>query len=419
MLNRVQNIIRNNKVVFENMTYLSIFQIVTLLFPIITYPYLIRVLGKEIYGIVILSQILVSYVSIVINYGFQVVTVRYIAMYREDKEKVSEIFSSVFFIQLIFSLACLLIYMVIVFAVDTYSSYRILFIVSYGLVLNEILFPQYLFQGLEKMKYITIINVFIRFVSIILIFLFVHSSNDYCYVPLCYVLGYLIAGLYTFYIIIVKEHIKIQKPQKETVLFYLKDATPLFLTNVIGSIKDKWNYFLIGAFVGVGDVAIYDFCMRLMSLLDRPVNIISTALFPKISRERNVKVYKKGLAAITVLITSIVVFVNIFLPYIVSFAVNEEVDLIPIRIFLFIPIILTYSVFCANNLIIGFGYNRKILYSIIITTITYISILGLFYVTNMLDKIVYFILISLVSYLVELVYRFFVSRSIIRREMSK
>ena len=91
-----KSLLKRHAVLFENFTYISILQIFVLVSPLITYPYLVRVLGKELYGWVITAQIIASYCSILVDFGFKRVSARHVAVFRDNKEKLSEIISTIF-----------------------------------------------------------------------------------------------------------------------------------------------------------------------------------------------------------------------------------------------------------------------------------------------------------------------------------
>ena len=74
-----------NKTVLVNFSYLSILQIFTIVFPLLTYPYLLRIIGLELYGVLVFAQAIISYVSLVINFGFNMSGARSVAVYKGDK----------------------------------------------------------------------------------------------------------------------------------------------------------------------------------------------------------------------------------------------------------------------------------------------------------------------------------------------
>ena len=76
--------IRSNKVLVQNFSYLSALQIFNLLIPLITYPYLIRVVGKETYGLVVFAQAIIGYLVILTDFGFNISATREVSVSLES-----------------------------------------------------------------------------------------------------------------------------------------------------------------------------------------------------------------------------------------------------------------------------------------------------------------------------------------------
>ena len=93
---------------------------------------------------------IVSYSSILIDWGFKKVSAKQIVQNRNDKAKLSEIISSILFAQFSLALFAIFIYITIILSVPSYRQHFLLLFFSFGLVFNDLLFPQYYFQGLEK-----------------------------------------------------------------------------------------------------------------------------------------------------------------------------------------------------------------------------------------------------------------------------
>ena len=415
-LEKYRQLVKRHSTIFENFTYITALQVFVMITPLITYPYLVRVLGKELYGWVITAQVVASYCSIIVDFGFKRISARHISIFRENREKLSEIMSTILILQLILWCISLVGYLLLVYAIPTYREHLWLFLFSFGLTFNELLFPQYYFQGIEKMKYITLVNIIIRLVFVVLTFLVIKSAEDYIYVPFLSMIGYIIGGGWALYIIFVKRKVRFYLPSFQAIGYYLKDATPVFLTDIITTIKDKLNYLLLGGCVGMGEVVVYDLGSKFMNVILKPVGIVGTVLFPKMARERDVYLFKKTIWALFVVLVFVVLVVNLFLSDIVHFFIAETIDLLPIRLYLLAPIILGCSSFISSNLIIALGYNKYILCSILVTTLVYLFLLGGFYLTGNLNSVTVFVMITVLSYLAELIYRFFVSRKICQKE---
>ena len=123
-MNSIRNLYARYKVIFDNILFVSLIQLFGLLAPLITYPYLVDVLGMELYGLVITAQILVGYMVLVIDFGSNSVCAKNVSIHREDKQKLSEIVSSVLLIRLKLWLICLFAYVLLVFIIPTYNEYK-------------------------------------------------------------------------------------------------------------------------------------------------------------------------------------------------------------------------------------------------------------------------------------------------------
>lgn len=418
-LEKYRQLVKRHSTIFENFTYITALQVFVMITPLITYPYLVRVLGKELYGWVITAQVVASYCSILIDFGFKSVSARHVSIFRHDKEKLSEIISTILTLQGILWLCSMVIYVAVVCLIPSYRQHLWLFLFAFGLTFNELLFPQYFFQGIEKMKYITILNIVIRLVFVGLIFLFVKAADDYVFVPLLSAIGYFIGGCLALYVVFKREDLSFKKPSFANMKYYMKDASPIFFTDVICTIKDKLNYILLGACVGMGNVVVYDLGSKFTNVLLKPASIVNTVLFPKIAKERNVRLFKKAATLLVLGVTVLVVVLNLFLPEVVHFFIAEDIDLLPIRLYTLAPILVGLSGYIASNLMIALGYNRYILYSIVITTILYLLLLGSFYWLGYLNSVTSFIVLTVLSYLGELIYRLIITVKIFGYECNR
>lgn len=405
-----------DKKLLQNFTYITFLQVFLLIAPLITYPYLVKVLGQELYGVILTAQMLASYASIIIDFGSNGVCAKHVSINRSDISKLSEIVNSVIIVRFVFFIGCFFLYMGVVFLVPQYRAYFMLFLLTYGLTFNDLLFPQFFFQGIENMKAITIINIITKLFFIILIFFVVKSPDDYLFVPLLYSIGYILGGIYSIYLIYHVQHVKFYIPNKKILAYYVKDCSPLFANDLICTVKDKVNYMLVGIYAGMSDVVIYDLGLKLHSLLTKPMQILTTVLLPRFAASRDVKKLKKVLLLSFMVALVLVVITNIFLPEIVQFFIHKQIDLLPLRAFLIAPLLVSVSSVISSNLFIAFGYNKYVLYSIIVTTTIYILSFVVLLVTGHLNSIYAFVALALISYFTEFVYRLIKAAKIIRKD---
>ena len=140
-------LLKRHSVLFENFTYISILQIFVILAPLLTYPYLVRVLGSDLYGWVITAQIVASYGSILVDFGFKSVSAKHVSIHRENKAKLSEIVSSILTIRFFLWLCSLIVYMGIIRFIPLYREHFWLFSFLSELLLTNYCFLSFIFRG--------------------------------------------------------------------------------------------------------------------------------------------------------------------------------------------------------------------------------------------------------------------------------
>lgn len=408
-----RNFVKQHHTLIENFSYVSLLQVFLMIAPLITYPYLVRVLGMELYGWVLTAQMLASYFSLLIDFGSNSVCAKHVALAKNDPTKLSEIVCSVFYVRFVLACIGLMFYTIIVYCVVSYRAHALLFMLTYGMTLNELLFPRYFYQGIEKMKLIAITNVVIKLIFIALIFVVVHSPADYIFVPIFYTIGYGVAGVIAMWFIFHKMHIHVSRPDWNAMKYYIKDSVSIFATDVVCTIKDKINYLLVQRFIGSSSVVVYDLALKLNSIMSQPYTIIKTVTFPRCAQSRDMKKIKR-MILVTLLVTMIcVALLNAFLPWIVAFFTGtSNIDILPIRLLSLAPIMLSVSVPIASNVCIALGYNKYVFYSIIVTTIVYLACLSAYLFSGQLNSIYSFVYLALISYLTELLYRIHVYRKV-------
>ena len=328
----------------------------------------------ETYGLVIYAQSIITYFSILISFGFNLSGVKIISKYRNDKEKLSEIISSILIIKFILFLISLIILTNSLFFLPVAESHKILFILSMTTVLNELLFPTWYFQGIEEMSYWTKITVLCRLLYLILILLLVQSPNDYLYVPIAIGISHITAGAMAGYIIFFKHNIKFRIQSFETLVLYFQDSLPLFLSGLSVNIISINNKLIIGSFLGMGEVAFYDLADKIRKLFNLPQTVLSQAIYPKVSRERNI-VFIKQMFKITISINIMLIcFVLLSAKYIIIiFGSNEMLpSLSLVNVLIFSLLFLAMKDVFGVQILISNGYNKIFTKTILVSLFVYL-----------------------------------------------
>lgn len=386
-MNTVKTKLINNKKIIENFSYLSIIQLINIILPLITYPYLIRILGKETYGLTVFFQAIVSYLVILISFGFNISATKEISINRDNKTKLEEIVSSVLIIKGLIFFLLLILFILVLPLIEYPKSYKILLTLTMWMALYEFIFPIWYFQGIENMKHITLANIISRMFFFLLIFILIKNKEDYILIPAINGIGAILASVYSLYIIFYKDKIKFEIQPYKVIYKYFKDSIPIFISNISIKLYVSANKVILGSFLGMTEVAYYDLAEKITSILKLPQSILSQSLFPKINKEKNKffisKVFKYSLI-INCIITILTIF---FSKYIILLLGGKE--LLPSLPILYI-LLITVPVIAMSNvygiqLLIPFNYENKFTEAILFSTMFYLFQLAILFLSNVVN----------------------------------
>jgi polysaccharide transporter, PST family len=274
------------KRLIENITSLFVLQGISYLFPLITLPYLVRVLGPEKFGLLAFAQAFVQYFIILTDYGFNMSATREVAIHREDLEKCSTIFSAVMLIKLILLFVSAIIYTAIIFAIPYFQQEWEIYMLSFLSVIGNVLFPIWFFQGLEQMKYITFINLSARGIMTGLIFVFTQNSNDYLVAAGLQSGTFLLAGILSIGILWKQMLVKPQWPKDWNVLKSVaQESNQVFLSSLSGSIYVHGPVVIVGLVAGQAAAGYYAIVQKISSAIVGLVQPIAQGLYPYLARQ--------------------------------------------------------------------------------------------------------------------------------------
>lgn len=387
MRKKLKEALISNKKIIENFSYLTVFQIFTLVSPLIVYPYMISVVGLKQYGVIIFASTIVSYFSLLINFGFGTSAPKNVAILANNANDLSEYVSTVYIIKSFIWIICFIIYLAIILTFDFFKDNFLIYFISYFLTVNEVLFPVWFFQGIEKMKYITYINIAVKIFFIIAIFALVKEKSDYLFIPILNSIGALIGGLISFFIILKKEKIELVFVKKEKLIFQLKEDFSLFISTISIQIYMNLNKVIVGAFLGMKEVAIYDLGEKILSLMKTPLMMLSQAVFPKISRDKSIK-YINGMMYLvtgTFIILYLVLFVTC--PWIVAFFIGKQLPMAIdiVRILGISLIFLSLNMFLGGLRLIPFGLNKEYMIVMVGNGITYVVLISILWLLKTIN----------------------------------
>ena len=283
-MNRIFQIVRTKKVLFKNFTSLSILQLSNYVFPLITLPYLVRILGPEKYGLVNFASAFVMYFAILTDYGFNLSATQDISVNAKDDKKISLIFSAVVIIKLFFYLIASILFLVIIYLFPQFQEIPILFIVSFLGVLGSTIFPIWFYQGIEKMHYILGINVFVRSFLTVSIFIIIKKENDFLLFVVLNSIANILTGLLGLLFAIIKLKVKFCKPSFDFLKEQVVKGWSLFLSTLWTNLYTTSNVFILGLFAPNNVVGYYAAADKVRMAFQGILSPVTQSVFPYVNK---------------------------------------------------------------------------------------------------------------------------------------
>lgn len=321
--------------------------------PIITLPYLISVLGVEKFGLIAFAEMIIMYFKSVVDYGFDLAGTRSISENRENKKAIDKIINVIFGVKFLLLFICFIVLICLVFIFQKLNENSLLFIFSYGIVLGNALLPIWFFQGVEKMKYITIVNFLSRFLYLILLFIFIKNEENYYFVPLLNSFGLIFGGIVSIYIMKTKFNVTFYLPKIKDVFLCMKQDFNIFITTLAPNLYNNSMGVLLGIFTNNIQVGYYSAATKLIEVGNSFINIISIAIYPYLNRSKN---YRKKLLNSTLLIgLCISLFFILFSDHLITILFGKEMNpsILILQILSLSPLFISMmSVYGTNTLIL-------------------------------------------------------------------
>ncbi|MCK9604552.1 MAG: flippase [Candidatus Omnitrophica bacterium] len=276
---------REREVVMKNAVSLSTLQAITYLLPIIIIPYLFRAIGAEKFGLIAFAQAFVQYFMILTDYGFSISATKEISLCRNEHAKVCRAFSSVMIVKVALAILSLIVLGMIVYFIPRFRNDWLVYILSFGMVIGNTIFPVWFFQGTEKMKYITNLNIIGGVAYALFIFLFVKGPQDYLMVPLINSSVFLITGLLGLYIVFWRFRVSFKFEGYKNVRQQLKAGWDIFISIAAINAYTNTRVFILGLLTNNNITGFYSIAEKIANACQTfPLDSFSRAVFPRLSK---------------------------------------------------------------------------------------------------------------------------------------
>ena len=253
----------------------------SLVFPLITFPYVSRVLGPDGVGKVNYASSIVSYFVIFAGLGIGAYGIREGAKVRDDKQKLTELICELLIITFVAMLVAYIAFFIVVFTVPQISEFRALLLVLGVNIFFNVIGIEWLYSALEEFRYITIRSFCFQLLSLILIFTFVKTSDDFFKYAVITIIS--ASGSNVFNFLHARKFLNRRLIQHLDWGRHLKSVFIMFGTAITASVLTMLDTTMVGLISGTYQVGLYTTALKIVKLICGLIAVISSTLLPSCS----------------------------------------------------------------------------------------------------------------------------------------
>lgn len=276
---------KSNKKVAESYFFMTALQIINSLFYFFLYPFIIRVVGPFEFGKYIFTMSIVSYFINIVNYGFDLPSIRTISQNSSNRNVIVRVVSEIMTARVYLLIVGIVIFLILNNTVQFFKSNSTLLWICFLQVCANVIFPRFYFEAIQKLKSITAMQAVSKIITLPLIFFFVENKDDISNFALINSFGVLLGSLFSIYLFYKYEKRIPYWCSISSIIAHFKIGFPFFLTQSITTIKEQSIILILGSFFGMREVAFYDLANKLIMVPRTLIMSINNALFPKIVKE--------------------------------------------------------------------------------------------------------------------------------------
>lgn len=281
-----------NKRVVNNIVMLYIMNIAQLVLPLVTLPYLTRVLSVDCYGVVSYVKSLIVYITLLIEFGYLYSGTRDVVQAKDNYHQLNIVLGRITIAKLLLSSVAFVVLLGMIATVPILNRHPLFTLLSFGAPFLSIFLFDYLFRGLEKMEIITYRFLVMKGTSTILTFVFIHNDHQLLLIPLLDILGSLLAVIWV-YVTMRKMGLKVKLDKMAEVMRSLRISFTYFISDVASTAFGALNTLLVGIYLSSKEVAYWGILMTLIAAVQSMYTPISNGIYPNMIAKKNLRFFGK------------------------------------------------------------------------------------------------------------------------------
>lgn len=293
---------KENKVVAGNFLSLFLLKGIDFLIPLLTLPYLLRVIGNDGYGQIMFALALINYFIGFAYYGFNITGTRFVAANKGSKMRLQYIYTVVNSTRLFLCLVSSILVVGLVFSIPSFREYSMLYLLFTPMIWGGALLSDWMYQGVERMKYIAILNTGVRLIFLIAVFAFIHGQKDLWVYPLSLSVAYIVSAFISHRLLRRLFGLKFRLCRFKHISKRLRVDFPIFINQFVPTLYNNTSGFILGLVAPISMVGIYSAIKKVADIFVTLTDLFTRAIFPNIVRnQQKFNRYSRGMIAIGLL----------------------------------------------------------------------------------------------------------------------
>lgn len=407
---------------FQNLSIYGFGQAFNLITPLLVIPYIVLICGEEGYGKIGVGMALAFFIMVFVDYGSEITGVKQVAVTREDRSKLENIFVTTYASKALLLLILLLISSLTFYYIPYFSKDKILYFLSLTMVVGQFINPTWFLQGVENFKWITILNILSKIIYLIGIFIVIKQPSDYIYCNLIWGIGMIVANLIAFTYLLFKYSFSFANTQKSEVLKLMKQNFSIFSSQIFVSLQMYSPIVLISFFGGNALAGQYKIIDQIIVIFKTYILLFFNFVYPRVcyllekSKTEALSYWKTFNGLNFIFIGLMMAFIFLFSDKVVGYFNPKEIveisDLLKLAIF--IPILQAISI-PLKQLVLG--CNKQNQYVRITMLITLSSLFLIVIVTPIYKVLGVLVALILTEIITSLIFYFTIKKELFIRSV--
>lgn len=276
------------KNVLKNIIHLYGFNIAKILFPLITLPYLARILSVDAYGVVAYVRSIMVYMQLAVDFGFMLSATKDIVDAGDDRNKISSVTATVLLARIFLAAASFAVLVLLVFIIPILSGYKLYTLLSFVPVFLSVFLFDFVFKGLEKMHIISTRFILMKSIALVLTFVLIKDDSGLLWIPVLDIIGSACAVVLVLFQL-KKQGITLNFKKANDVFGNIGRSFNYFISNLATTAFNAFNTVVIGIVLTAAEVAYWGVCMQIVGGIQALYNPVIDGVYPDMVRTKDLR----------------------------------------------------------------------------------------------------------------------------------